>query len=165
MRNLALFAAVLLCAAVLLAAGSDFQPMKVKTGLWQVNEISNVSGLPPEMERMMGMTSGKPRTINFQSCVTEKDLTSNPWANGQDEKCTWTLVNSSASDMEVKGTSCDAGKEQGMKTDVDLKVHALDAENVRGTTDGTSVGNGMNVQLHNTFTGKWVSASCPAGMK
>ena len=90
MRNVSFFAAVLLWATVLLA-GSNFQPLKVKTGLWQVTEISNLSGLPPEMLRMMGQTPG-PRTITYKSCVTAKDLNSNPWAKGAEEKCTWTVL-------------------------------------------------------------------------
>jgi Protein of unknown function (DUF3617) len=163
MRIVSLFAAVLLLATVLLA-GSNFQPMEVKTGLWQVTEISNISGLPPQMQGMMGqMSGGKARPISYKTCVKAKDLNSNPWANGSQEKCTWTVLNSSASDMEVKGTSCEAGKEQGMQTDVNLKIHAVDSENVKGTADGTAVGNGMNVKLHNTYSGKWVSATCPTG--
>ena len=151
MWNASFFAAVLLWATVL-SAQSNFQPLKVNTGLWKVTENVNVSGMPP-------------RTITYKSCVTAADLNSNPWANGSDDKCTWTVLNSSASDMEVKGTSCDAGKDQGMNTEVDIKIHAVDAENVTAVADGTAVGNGVTLKLHNTFTGNWENASCPAGMK
>ena len=64
--------------------------------------------------------------------------------------------------MEIRGTACEAGRNQGMETDVNIKVHALDSENVKASVQGTSIGNGHTVNISGTFTGKWISASCPA---
>jgi hypothetical protein len=91
-----------------------------------------------------------------------KDLNSNPWVNGPDEKFTWTVVTSTGSDLEIKGTSCELGKEEGMSTNVDLKLHAVDSENVKASMQGTSTGNGQTVNVSGVFTGKWMGSSCPA---
>ncbi len=159
MRKRSLLAAVLLSATVLYA-GSNSQPLQVKTGLWQVTENLNYSGLPPEMQRMMGQ--GRP--ITYKSCVRAKDLNSNPFESGSDEHCKWTVLNSSATDMDVKGTGCRLGANEGMDANVNLKIHIVDPGTVTATADGTAVGNGMNVSMHNAYTGKWISATCPAGM-
>jgi hypothetical protein len=70
---------------------------------------------PPQMAAMMQAAS---RTMTYSSCVTAKDLNTNSWANGSDDKCTWTVLNSASSEMEVKGTGCDFGKNSGMMADV-----------------------------------------------
>jgi len=181
MRNSILFGAILLWATVVMA-DNPLQPLDVKTGLWQVTAINTASGvppIPPEMQaRLDQMTpeqrarvetmlksrfGGTPQTRTYQKCVTAKDLNANPWANGPDEKCTWTVVRSTSSDMEVRGTSCAGGKSQGMQTDISIKVHAVDSENVKAAVNGTSTGNGHTVNFEGTFTGKWLGPTCPPG--
>ena len=49
-----------------------------------------------------------------------------------------------------------------MNTNVDVKLHALDSENVKASMQGTSTGNGQTVNVSGTFTGKWIGSSCPA---
>lgn len=138
--------AIFFTATILFAATN--QPLNVKPGLWHVTGTNQV----------MGNTT----KTDYKSCITAKDLNSNPWVNGSDEKCTWTVVTSTASDMEIKGTSCELGKENGMDTNVDLKLHAVDTENVKATMQGTSTGNGQTVNVSGAFTGKWMGASCSA---
>ena len=144
-----LFLAAICLPATLLFAGSDFQPLNVKPGLWHVTANNNLTGTP--------------HTVSYKKCITPKDLNTNPWANGPEEKCVWKVVKSSSSDMEVHGASCDAGKEYGLDTNVDLKIHAVDTENVKASMEGSSKGNGQNVNFSGAYTGKWVQASCPAG--
>jgi hypothetical protein len=181
MRKTLLFSVICLLASAVLAVTGQFQPLNVKTGLWQVNGTSVVSGLPPispemqarmaqmspeqraKMEAMMKSTfGGTPQTISYKKCVTTKDLNTNPWTNGPDEKCNWTVLNSTGSDMEVQGSSCEAGKNQGMNTDLHIKLHAVDSENVTASIQGTLTGNGHTVNINGTRTGKWLGASCPA---
>ncbi len=180
MRKIILFATLLSSALVLLAEDT-YRPLNVKTGLWQVTGSHTLSGtpeIPPDMQaRMAQMTpeqrarveemmrskfGGAPQTTSYKKCITTKDLNTNPWANGQDENCSWKVVNSTSSDMEVRGSSCAAGKGQGMKTDLTVKLHADDSENVTGSMLGTSTGNGHTVNFTGTYTGKWISSSCPA---
>lgn len=174
-------ASILLCALILLAADA-YKPLNVKTGLWQVTVIHTASGTPPipaDMQaRMAKMTpeqrarveemirsrfGGTPQTTTYNKCVTTKDLNTNPWANGSDEKCNWTVLNSTASDMEVNGSSCAAGRDQGMKTNVNVKLHVVDPENVKATMQGSATGNGQTTNISGTYTGKWLGATCPAG--
>lgn len=155
------------------------EPLNVKTGLWQVTEVSATSGAPPipagmqatldkmspeqraKMEAAMkARFGGTPRTVNYQTCVTKDDLVKAVFT-GPDEKCSWTVVNSSSTDMDVRGSACEAGKSQGMKTDVTMKIHAIDSQNVTGTVQGSATGNGNTVNINNSYTGKWVSATCP----
>jgi len=180
MRNSILFSAVLLWATVLLAE-STFQPLNVKTGLWQVTESSTASGvppIPPDMQAKIDQMTpeqrarieavitkrfgGTPQVTTYKKCVTAEDLNNNAFINKPDEKCAWTVLNSTGSDMEVRGTSCSAGRNQGMETDVHINIHALDSENVKASVQGTSTGNGHTMNINNSLTGKWVSASCPA---
>ncbi len=144
-RTIAL--AILFTATILLAADSN-QPLNVKPGLWHVTGTN----------QFMGHTS----KTDYKNCITAKDLSSNPWVNGSDEKCTWTVVTSTASDIEIKGTSCELGKEYGMSTNVDIKLHAVDTENVTASMQGTSTGNGQTLNSNGTFTGKWMGSSCSA---
>jgi Protein of unknown function (DUF3617) len=145
MRKAIWFGGVLLATTILLA-DTTYQPLNVKTGLWQVTGTNSVGG--------------SQHAISYKKCITTDDLNSNPWMNGPEEKCTWTVVTSTTTDMEVQGTACEMGKNYGMKTDIDLKLHASDTEDVNATLQGTMTGNGRTINFNGTLTGKWVSASC-----
>ena len=146
MRN-TILGALLLSATIIFAA--TYQPLNVKPGLWHVTGTNQFMG--------------RPMKTDYNKCITAKDLNSNPWTNGPDEKCEWSVVTATGSDMEIKGTSCDLGKEYGMTTNVDLKLHAVDTQNVTATLQGTSTGNGQTMNLSSNFTGKWLAEKCPSG--
>jgi Protein of unknown function (DUF3617) len=148
MRTSIFLGAVLVSAALLFAA-SNYQPLKVKTGLWQVTTSSDLAG--------------SPHTNSYKTCVTAKDFKTNPWAKGSDDNCDWSVVSSTASDMEVRGSSCAAGKDYGMDTKVDIKFHAVDSENVKASLQGTATGNGQTMNFQGTYAGKWIGSDCPAG--
>lgn len=156
------------CAAVLYAV--DEQPLSVKPGLWQVDQTANYSGLPPEyqamLERMtpqqkaaMGMNAAH----SYKTCRTEKMLNTS-WVQG-DQNCKWTVLKSTPTDLEVHGTSCRMGKNQGWNTTADFKIHVADSEHLRGTIHGTATGPGINATLDGTYVGKWLGASCPDNLK
>jgi len=139
--------AILFTATILFAA-NGYQALNVKPGLWHVTGTNQFMG--------------RPTKTDYKKCITAKDLNTNPWVNGPEEKCTWTVVTSTGSDMEIKGTSCELGKEYGMNTTVDLKLHAVDSENVKASMQGTSTGNGQTMNVSGTFTVKWMGSSCSA---
>lgn len=156
------------------------QPLHIKTGLWQVTQTTSLGGgIPPEMQsrlaqmtpeqraRVEGMMQnrfgGAPQTATFKSCVTEKDLNNEPWQSGTD--CKWTVLNSNGSDMEARGTECNLGKEQGMSSEIDIKIHVVDSENVKATFNGSAKGNGHTFTLSGTHTAKWLGSTCPAGVQ
>src|ERR1700680_3490452 len=154
----AIAVAVICLAASLASAAGDVHPLNVKTGLWQMTEIITWTGLPPQMAALM--KNGQP--IKYKSCVKEKDLSSNPWADGSGEKCAWTVLKSSSTDMEVRGTSCQMGNYG--TAEVHGTIHVTDTENGTGSFAIVLTGNGQTMNGHATYTGKWVAASCPAAV-
>jgi hypothetical protein len=165
----ALLVAISITIVAALYAG-DEQPLDVRTGLWQVEYHVKYSGLPPQMQAMMDQMTAQQKSAmglqtpkNFKICVTEKNRNTS-WTEGSND-CRWKVLKSTTTDLELHGTSCSAGKNQGAASDVDLKFHVLDREDVRASLHGTATENGMNATLDGDYTGKWVSATCPAGMK
>ena len=147
-----------ICLAVFVAfAAEDLHPLNVKTGLWQMSETVTWTGLPPQYAATM--KNGQPR--NYKSCVKTKDLNTNPWAGGSGENCVWTVLKSTGTDMEVRGTSCDLGKNFGMTAEAHGTIHVSDSENGTGSFAVTMTGNGQTMNGHASYTGKWIAASCP----
>ena len=158
MRNRLLVVMIGAAASAVLAAATQFQPLNVKTGLWRMTKAVTWTGLPPQMAA--AMKAGQ--TTSYNSCVTSKDLNSNPWANGSGDDCTWTVLNSTSTDMEVRGTGCNFGNNSGMTAEVHGTIHIIDSQNGTGSMTITLPGNGQAMHGLATYTGKWVSASCPA---
>ncbi len=154
MRN-KLFVSVicLLALAAYAGGGQQNQPLKVKPGLWQVTETYHMTGVPA--------AGPAGHTFTYKSCVSEKDLSSNPFRNrnGQ-EDCTWTVLSSTSSDMEMKGTSCPLGRDMGMDSNVHFKLHAVDSEHVTGSGEWKASGNGQQMSGNASGSGKWISATC-----
>ena len=146
-KAISLGAALLL--ATILFADTTFQPLNVKVGLWQVTGTNKMGNAP--------------QNVAYKKCVTPKELNTDPWVNGPDEKCTWTVLTSTGTDMEVQGSDCEAGKNYGMKTDLRVKLHVVDSENVKASLQGTMSGNGQTVNIDGKLAGKWIGASCPDG--
>ena len=142
------------------AAASNLQPLNVKTGLWQISKTITWSGLPPQYASVM--KNGQ--TIKYNSCVKAENLASNPWANGSGEKCVWTVLSSTGTDMEVRGVSCSMGKNYGMSAEAHGTIHIVDSEDGTGSFAATLTGNGLTMNGNASYTGKWVSANCPANM-
>jgi Protein of unknown function (DUF3617) len=134
-------------------------PLNVKTGLWQLTRTITWTGLPSQQQAMMNSMTP---TTTYNSCVLPKDLKTNPWANGSEDKCTWTVLSSTGTDMEVQGTSCDLAKSYGMDTDIHGKIHVLDTEHGTGAMAITMTGNGQTMNGNATYTGKWIGATCPS---
>lgn len=143
-----------------LALAAELQPLKVKTGLWQMTQTTTWTGLPPQLAA--AMKNGQ--TVHYKSCVKPKDLSTNPWADGSGQKCAWTVLNSTGTDMEIRSTSCDLGKDYGMISEAHGKIHVIDSENGTGSFDITLTGNGQTMNGHATYTGKWSGATCSAGV-
>jgi len=149
-------ALVLTGTAIAAAVAATFHPLNVKTGLWQLTVTTTWTGLPPPLNAQMANT----RTHSYQTCVRPRDLSTNPWSEGSGQNCKWTVVRSTDTDMEVRGTSCDIGNEYGMSSEIHGRIHVLDSENGTGSFDITMTGNGQTVTGHAAYTGKWVGASC-----
>lgn len=171
-----------LWAAVAVSAAGTVQPLQVKPGLWQVtlnNQIAGMPAIPADMQaRLAAMPpeqrakieammqkefGGAPQGRTFKSCLTEKDLNNRePWGSGT--KCTWTVLTSTSTDLEARGTSCDMGKNQGMTSEIHVKIHVIDSEHVKATYDGSMTGNGHTTTLNGSYASHWVGPTCPADM-
>ncbi len=147
MRRMILLVVVLLSATVLLAAA--LEPLNVKPGLWQVTMTNTISGLPA------------PTTNTYKTCVKKEDLDKYPFTDPK-TKCNWTAQNSTGNKMDATGTCMPDG--QG-KVDFNIHLEALDSENVKGTGQLKFDGPAGPMNGNYSATAKWVSATCPAGMK
>jgi hypothetical protein len=136
----------------------QFQPLNAATGLWQITQNMAWNSLPAPMA---GVLRGMPQTRTYQSCVTAKDLSSNPWAQGSGDGCTWTVLNSTSTDMAVQGTGCQMGSEYGLTTQIQGQIHMVDPQDGTGQMTITLSGNGQTATGQASYTGKWVAASCP----
>ena len=85
MRNRLVVIALCTATSVLLAATAQLQPLNVKIGLWRLTKAIKWTDLPPQMAAMM---KSAPQMTSYDSCVTTKDLNTNPFANGSGDDCT-----------------------------------------------------------------------------
>lgn len=135
-------------------------PLNVKTGLWQLTETITWVDVPPQMAAIMN--NGRP--ITYKSCVMPNDLSSNPWANGSQDNCTWTALNSTGTEMDVQATGCRMGENSGMLVEAHGTIHVVDSEDGTGSMEVTLTGNGQTMNGHASYKGKWIGATCPADM-
>ena len=187
MKKLIIVSAICVFAMVFLAKAQSnkstgpaakMTPMNVKTGLWQSTSTITVSGslgLSPQMlakmtpeqkaryeAAMQAQAEGHTRTITDKNCLTQKDLTRDPFAqkdSGQNIHCHGTLLNSTSSDIVLE-EAC-SGEATMRYT---MKIHALDAEHVVGSGEGTATMGGHTMNSSVKFDSKWVGPACPAGM-
>lgn len=155
-----------LCLATLGHAATE-TPLNVKPGLWQVDMTLAYSGLPPNVQAMVDRMTPEQRAARglggvkpFNTCVTAKQLNT-PFVQGE-ANCKWTVVKSTGSTLEVRGTTCRLGKSQGMDSDLDLTIQVVDSEHVRASMHGTATGGGVDATLSGSYSGRWLGASCPA---
>jgi hypothetical protein len=148
----------------------QFQPLDVKTGLWQNTMTTSLAGdmaIPPErlaklspeqrarVEAAMNARSGQgARTTTYQTCLTKEELQKTPFNNKKD--CTETLVSSTKSQAEIK-LVCTM---EGIDGSGEMQIHALSDESVSGSGHGTASLQGRTMNTSWKLTGKWIGESC-----
>ena len=178
MRKLLLSAVICSLASAVVAATGQHTPLNVKPGAWQVTETAAVTGtlptalppgmqaaldrMPPEqraklLETLKSQLSGAPRTSTYKICVTREQLDKYPFS-GPDEKCDWTTLNSTGSDMEAHSTSCRDSNTPNL--DATVKIHVLDSEHATGSAQVSFNG---QVRTNATLSGTWIGATCDPG--
>jgi hypothetical protein len=151
-------------------AAVQFQPLNVKTGLWQNTMTTALAGdmvIPPErlaklspeqrarVEAAMNARSGQgARTTTYQSCLTKDELQKTPFSNKKD--CTETLVTSSKTQAEIK-LVCTM---EGIDGSAEMQIHAISDESVSGSGHGTATMQGRTMNTSWKLTGKWIGESC-----
>jgi hypothetical protein len=154
-------------------------PLNVKTGLWQSTSTITVTGslgLPPEVLAKMtpeqkaryeaaaqAQAGGHSSTYTDKSCLTQKDLTTDPFVQkGSDRDnihCQGTLLSSTSTDIVLQETCSGEATVNYI-----MKIHASDSEHTTGTGTGTATIGGHTMNSSVKFDAKWIGAACPAGM-
>jgi len=171
MRTMLLFSVMCLVAYAVLA-GDDFQPLNVKTGLWEITTTTAVGGAPsippgalagmnPDQRAKLesalkGMASAAPKARTYQQCITKEQLNRDAFSEGRNS-CTRTILKSTGSRMEFR----EVCKSEGMQTEMLMQIEALTPENVHGSGHVASAGGNSAMNVSMDFTAKWLGASCP----
>ena len=133
-----------------LAVGADnIQPLNVKPGLWQVTTTMTIQGM------------GAPQTRTYKSCVTKQNANEYPFRD-PDKNCKYTVQSSTATHMDVSG-NCQY--EEGQKADFEIQLEVIDSEHAQGSGHLALVGPQAEMKGDYSGKGKWIAASCPAGMQ
>jgi hypothetical protein len=148
MRKLTLLGAISLAATVVVAA-DNIQPLNVKTGLWQVTTTTTIQGM------------GAPETRSYKSCVTKENQKQYPFAD-RDHDCQYKVQSSTGSHMDLSGSCLYQG---GEKANFEIQLDVIDSEDVQGKGQLTLAGPQSAMHGEYSGNGKWIGASCPAGMK
>jgi hypothetical protein len=151
-------------------AADKVQPLNVKVGLWEVITTATTSGgnpIPPETlqglspeqrtrieERMKAMPGS--RTVTHKTCMTKEKLDDGSSFIEDRRSCTFTVVTSSSSQLELKGT-CDNG---GMKSSGSVRAKVVNTENIKGFSRMTMTGGDQTINVKSTYTGKWIGPAC-----
>jgi len=152
-------------------AVDKFQPLNVKTGLWETTMTVTTSGqmpIPPEMrarltpeqrakleERMQANSGAKTHTSTNRSCLTKEKLGRGTLFENETE-CTQTVVTSTSSKLELQ-VACEG---PGIKSSGDLSIEALSTESAKGSGHMTMTGSGRTMSSSTTLNAKWISSSC-----
>src|SRR5580704_8174118 len=166
------FIALILASASTLWAADKYQPLEVKTGLWEVTTVTTLSGqmpipadllekLTPEQrarfqERMNAKSIQPAKPIVSRNCLTKEQLDKGDSFTEDRKSCTHTVVSSTRSKVEVR-LQC---AENDMKFDAKLQFEAVDSENVKGQTLSTATAGDHTMNSSSTFIAKWISPNC-----
>ena len=168
MKKLAL-ASILITAT--LWAADKFQPLNVRTGLWESTMTTTATGqtrvpddllsrLSPEQRaryeaRVRANSGQRSRTFTNKSCLTKEKLQSGTLFEGE-RHCTETVLNSSASKLQLR-VECES---QGMKTQGTLLLEAIGTENVKGSGSMALTSSGHTMNSNTSLSAKWLGPSC-----
>jgi Protein of unknown function (DUF3617) len=94
--------------------------------------------------------------------LKKEDLNKYPFSDPE-KKCTYTVLSSTGSTMEARGT-CAPGSD-GTKVDFKLRLDAVDSENVKGTGQMTLSAPAGSLSGNYVGSAKWLGATCPANVR
>jgi uncharacterized protein DUF3617 len=141
-----IFVALLFVSAVFVWAADKFQPLNIKTGLWEVTMNSKPSGSMPI----------PPNTVTYKSCLTKEELEKGPTFNQGDMQCTQTILTSSPTRLEMK-MACQGQEMSGSGT---MQVVALSQESAKASGQMTMSAGGQTMNNNITITSKWIGPNC-----
>jgi hypothetical protein len=169
MKNIGI-AVILLAMAVL--AADKFQPLNIKTGLWEATTTVTMAGqssLPDELlskltpeqraryeSRLKANSGDKARTFTRKNCLTEEKLQRGSIFKQDQQNCTEKVLNSTSNNLQLQ-VACQG---EGVKSEGTISIEALGAETLKGA-GGMAVTSGAQTRTSKTsFTAKWLGPSC-----
>ena len=162
---------LLLSSFLTVGAADKGQPLNVKAGLWEVTTTSRASEdvvpaallekLTPEQrarieERINASKSDAVKTTIKKQCLTREQLQRGILFRPDEKSCTWTLLTSTSSKVEMRGDCVD----QGFKTDATLRIEALNPEEADGSLQYLTNGKRSIPAATSTFKAKWIGPRC-----
>ncbi|MGH9519925.1 MAG: DUF3617 family protein [Terriglobales bacterium] len=113
------------------------------------------------METAMAARGGMPsnNTITSKGCLTEADLTTNPFHPNDPSgkvQCNSRVLNSTSSDAELE-VNCTGEIEMTYH----MKFHAVDSEHALGSGEGSATMGGHTMKTSMQSEMKWIGATCP----
>jgi len=148
------------------------QPLELKTGLWEVTTTVSTSldlpipaaileKLTPEQrarieERMKASKADSGKTTVKRECLTRKDLERGVPFRPAQKSCSWAVINSTSSQVEMRGYCVD----QGVKMEGTLRIEVLSPEAAEGSVQFSTNGENATPGLTSTFKAKWIRPRC-----
>ena len=153
-------------------AASAAEPLKVKTGEWEITTATrdarhaadaprDAAKMTPEQQAKMaamfgGGGAGKPKEHKSKECITQEDL-EKPLHPDDEDECESTILKSDGKTqdiaLECKGDHPSTGK---------MHVEAVSSESLKGEFDLAFVGgsNPDRLKIHTTINGRWLGPTC-----
>lgn len=147
--------------------GANYQPLNIKTGLWEVTMTRSANGempmpaeymsrLTPEQRARFEAAMKERSTHTYTSCVKKEDVDGSLLNSRDNRDCTVTILKSTSSELDGK-MSCNM---EGMRGDGTMNMHVLDSGHTQGVTHMTMTGNGKTLNTDATISGKWIGSDC-----
>lgn len=147
--------------------GAQYQPLNIKTGLWEVTYSRSGNGevpmpaeymshLTPEQRAKFEAAMKENSTHTYKSCVKKEDVDGSLFNSRDNRDCKVTILKSTSSELDGK-MSCNM---EGMHGDGNMNMHVLDSEHTKGVTHMTMTGNGKTFNTDATISSKWVGSDC-----
>jgi hypothetical protein len=165
---------IALCSSSVFAA-DKIVPPNIKTGLWEMTETHNMTGMPamptippdtlakmtPEQRaqfeaHMKNSFGGGPKTTTRKYCVTKEKLEKDMVFGENRPECTRTILSSSSTMTEVK-VHC---QEKEVSSDGTFKFEAMSNESVKGTMRMVMTTHDRPMHMDFDFTSKYLGAAC-----
>jgi hypothetical protein len=151
-------------------AAQSAERLNIKTGLWEVESVTQFSGSPPLPKELMDKLTPEqrakmaadlkaeaakgPERDTSKECLTEKDL-EQPFSSANAKDCRQTIVRTTATSQEAR-IQCD-GQVKGSGV---LKVTTPSPETMNGSID-LKIGQGADAfVIKGTLKGRWLGADC-----
>lgn len=170
MRN-NLFLALSILGSLALWAADNITLLNVKEGLWERTMTRSMKGMPappnippdalakmpPEQRaKLEAMMKGAPTTDVHRECITKEKLAKDLAFNPTRGNCTRTIVNSTASKLEMK-FHCE---EKESSSDGTFFVEVIGSDNVKGTMHAVINANGHPMNMDFSMSSKYLGADC-----